>query len=169
MSQEKIDKSIEVNEQRNSPITPKLGSDVYDNAAKFNLQLATRGPAILYALSKANEHMKYPNVLTGAGGMVIGAFGFFGNQYYRSKGEDSAHTYMGMILGGVQFATGFLLLALQASEVFADTGDASKLLTVLKIAGVALVVTESTLVLMNSYLYGDGTPKAEPMTRKKYD
>lgn len=147
----------------------KLGADVYENAAKFNLRLATQGPALLYALSKASEHVNKANLVTGIGGMVVGSIGFFGNRYYRKKGDDTAYSYMGQLVGGVQFVAGFILLALQASEIYADTGEASRLLAVIQMAAVALTITEGALVLVNSYLYSDGAPKVSAAGRQKFD
>ncbi|MCK1862754.1 hypothetical protein MXD99_15250, partial [Legionella pneumophila] len=59
---------------------------------------------------------------------------------------------------------GFTLLALQAFEVFTDTGETSPLLNVVKLSGVALTLTESALILINSYLYGDGSVKTRGAT-----
>lgn len=143
----------------------KFGKDVYEGAKEFNLQLATRGTSTLYALSKVGDS----NVVTGAGGMVVGAIGFFGNRYYRLKGDDSAYTYMGQIVGGAQFIAGFLLLALEGAELYLQ-GDSSKLLTVVKMTTVALAVIEGTLMLVNSNLFSDTPPEhqlAEP--RRRYD
>lgn len=160
-------------EPENSTLHPEgngtLGPDVYENARKLNVQLATKGPAVLYALSKTSEQVSNGGVVTAVGGMVVGAIGFFGNRYYRSKGDDSAYTYMGQIVGAVQFTAGFTLLALQAFQTFSDTGEASSLLNVIKLAGVALTLTESALVLVNSYLYGDGVPKTPSITGPKMD
>lgn len=153
------------NPVRSSNISP----DVYENSRKLNTQIATRGPAALYALSKASEPLTKGNIVTGIGSMVIGAFGFFGNRYFRNKGDDSAYTYMGQIVGGVQFTAGFMLLAIEAFETYTDSGESGPLLRVLGMAGVALALTESALVLFNSYLYGDGQPKALSETRPKMD
>lgn len=101
--------------------------------------------------------------------MVVGAIGFFGNRFYRNKGDDSAYTYMGQIVGAVQFTAGFTLLALQAFEAFTDTGETTPLLNVVKLSGVALTLTESALILINSYLYGDGSAKTTPISSLKID
>ncbi len=146
----------------------KLGADVYESAAKFNLQIATKGPAILYALSKADQ-MINSDVVTGVGGLVVGGIGFFGNRYYRGKGEDSAYSYMGQLMGGAQFITGFLLLTFKAAEIYTNTGEPSQLMGVIKMAGVALAITQSTLILLNSYIYGDAAPQSEPVTSPKLD
>ncbi|MGQ3887560.1 hypothetical protein ACQUW5_00835 [Legionella sp. CNM-1927-20] len=159
MEQEKLD----VNPVGSSKISP----DVYENARKLNTQIATRGPAVLYALSKASESLTRGNIVTGIGGMVIGAFGFFGNRYFRNKGDDSAYTYMGQLVGGVQFTAGFMLLSIEAFETYTNSGEAGPLLKVLGMAGMALALTESALVLFNSYLYGDGSPKALSEARPK--
>ncbi|HAT6976740.1 TPA: hypothetical protein F8R96_15080 [Legionella pneumophila] len=160
-------------ESENSPSHSEehgtLGPDVYENARKLNIQLATRGPAILYALGKASEQVTNSNVVTAVGGMVVGAIGFFGNRFYRNKGDDSAYTYMGQIVGAVQFTAGFTLLALQAFETFTDTGETTPLLNVVKLSGVALTLTESALILINSYLYGDGSAKTTPISSPKID
>lgn len=37
----------------------------------------------------------------------------FGNRYYRGKGEDSAYSYMGQLMGGAQFVTGFYFFLLK--------------------------------------------------------
>lgn len=148
------------NAEKNQDGTRQFGTDVYENARKLNVQLATRGPAILYALGKTSEQVTQSSVVTAVGGMVVGAIGFFGNRFYRSKGDDSAYTYMGQIVGGAQFTAGFLLLAVKAYETYAGSGNSSPLMNVLKMSGMALALTESTLVLVNSYLYGDGTPQA---------
>lgn len=145
----------------------KISPDVYENARKLNTQIATRGPAVLYALSKASEPLTKANIVTGIGSMVIGAFGFFGNRYFRNKGDDSAYTYMGQVVGGVQFTAGFMLLAIEAFETYTDSGEASPLLKVLGMAGIALALTESALVLFNSYLYGDSLPKTLSEARPK--
>lgn len=145
----------------------KLGPDVYESAKKFNFQLATRGVAVQLALSKASEKLTSSNVITAIGGMVVGAFGFFGNRYFRQKGDVSTDSYMGEIVGGVQFTAGFMLLAIAAYEVYNDTSDPSPLLNVINMAGVALTLTESALILVNSYLYGDGPTKAAPEPRPK--
>nr|WP_248295731.1 hypothetical protein [Legionella pneumophila] len=97
------EKSESGNSPSNSEEHGTLGPDVYENARKLNIQLATRGPAILYALGKASEQVTNGNVVTAVGGMVVGAIGFFGNRFYRNKGDDSAYTYMGQIVGAVQF------------------------------------------------------------------
>lgn len=144
----------------------QLGPDVYESAKKLNLQLATRGPAVLYALGKASEHITNSNIVTAVGGMVVGAIGFFGNRFYRNRGDDSAYAYMGQVVGGVQFTAGFLLLAVQAFETYANSNEPGPLLNVIKMSGVALTLTESALVLINSYLYGDGTP-ASAVSRPK--
>ncbi|KGP62397.1 hypothetical protein EP47_13270 [Legionella norrlandica] len=146
-----------------------LGPDVYENARKLNIQLATRGPAILYALGKTSEQVTNGNIVTAVGGMVVGAIGFFGNRFYRNKGDDSAYTYMGEIVGAVQFTAGFTLLALEAFETYAETGGAGALLSVIRLAGAALTITESALVLVNSYLYGDGASSTPTMSGPKVD
>ncbi|WP_419421387.1 hypothetical protein ACNVED_15100 (plasmid) [Legionella sp. D16C41] len=151
----------------NSAGKSKISPDVYENARKFNTQIATRGPAVLYALSKASEPLTKGNTVTGIGSMVMGAFGFFGNRYYKNKGDDSAYTYMGQIVGGVQFTAGFMLLAIEAFETYTDSGEASPLLKVLGMAGMALALTESALVLINSYLYGDGAPRVSSEVKPK--
>ncbi|MBL7479447.1 hypothetical protein [Legionella bononiensis] len=156
MTQEKYEQD---NSQNNPEGNSQLGPDVYESARKLNVQLATRGPAILYALGKATEHVTKNNIVTAVGGMVVGAIGFFGNRYYRNKGDDSAYSYMGQIVGGVQFTAGFLLLAAEAYEIYSSSGDPSPFLDVIKMSGVALSLTESALVLVNSYLYGDSVPK----------
>ncbi|HAT9731127.1 TPA: hypothetical protein JBD73_12600 [Legionella pneumophila subsp. pneumophila] len=163
------EKSESGNSPSNSEEHGTLGPDVYENARKLNIQLATRGPAILYALVKASEQVTNGNVVTAVGGMVVGAIGFFGNRFYRNKGDDSAYTYMGQIVGAVQFTAGFTLLALQAFEAFTDTGETSPLLNVVKLSGVALTLTESALILINSYLYGDGSAKTTSITSPKID
>ncbi|RUR19293.1 hypothetical protein ELY21_05290 [Legionella sp. km535] len=156
MTQEKYEQELsDSNLQGNN----QLGADVYESARKLNVQLATRGPAILYALGKATDHLTNNNIVTAVGGMVVGAIGFFSNRYYRNKGDDSAYSYMGQIVGGVQFTVGFLLLAAEAYETYASSGDASPFLDVIKMSGVALSLTEGALVLVNSYLYGDSVPK----------
>ncbi|WP_298625341.1 hypothetical protein [uncultured Legionella sp.] len=155
---DKDNKNIEANQNG----AKQLGPDVYENARTLNVQLATKGPAILYALSKTSEHVTQSNILTAVGGMVVGAIGFFGNRFYRSKGDDSAYTYMGQIVGGAQFTAGFLLLTTNAYEAYVGSGDSSPLMNVLKMSGMALALTESTLILINSYLYGEGTTAIKP-------
>lgn len=76
---------------------------------------------------------------------------------------------MGQIVGAVQFTAGFTLLALQAFEAFTDTGETTPLLNVVKLSGVALTLTESALILINSYLYGDGSAKTTPISSPKID
>jgi uncharacterized membrane protein YgdD (TMEM256/DUF423 family) len=146
-----------------------LGQDVYESATKFNARLAGMGSASLYALGKVSGQMTDSHIVTAVGGMVVGALGFFGNRYFRCRGDDSAYSYMGSIVGGVQFAAGFSLLALEAFNAYYNTGEASSLMNVLNLAGTACAVTESTLVLMNAYLYSDGPPKATPVARPKMD
>ena len=159
---------IEQERAEENPVgTNKLGPDVYESARKLNLQLATKGPAILYALSKASEPLTNSNVVTAVGSMVIGAFSFFGNRFYRQKGDDSAYSYMGQMVGGVQFTTGFLLLAVEALQTYTDSGEAGPLLKALTMAGVALTVTESAIILINSYLFGDSSPKTAAEVRPK--
>ncbi len=79
------EKSESGNSPSNSEEHGTLGPDVYENARKLNIQLATRGPAILYALGKASEQVTNGNVVTAVGGMVVGAIGFFGNRFYRTR------------------------------------------------------------------------------------
>lgn len=146
-----------------------LGQDVYESATKFNARLASIGSASLYALGKVSGQMTDSHIATGVGGMVVGALGFFGNRYFRSKGDDSAYSYMGTIVGGVQFAAGFSLLAIEGFNAYCKTGEASSLMEVLTIAATACAVAESTLVLMNAYLYSEGPPKAAPVARPKMD
>lgn len=148
---------------------PSIGADVYENARQLNVQLATKGPAVLYALSKASEPFSNSNLVTAVGGMVVGAIGFFGNRYYRNKGDDSAYSYMGQIMGAIQFTAGFSLMTVMAVELYAETGEASPLLNVLKMSGMALSLTESALVLVNSYLYGEGPSKMNSPSRPKMD
>lgn len=157
MAREKVENE---NPERTQDEKSQLGPDVYESARKLNVQLATRGPAVLYALGKASEQVTQSNMVTAVGGMVVGAIGFFGNRFYRNKGDDSAYSYMGQLVGGVQFTAGFLLLAIEAYEAYVGNADPGPLLNVIKMSGVALTLTESTLVLVNSYLYGDGAPNA---------
>lgn len=154
-------------EQKNEP--GLLGQDVYESATKFNSRLAAMGSASLYALGKVGGQMTDSHIVTAVGGMVVGALGFFGNRYFRGRGDDSAYSYMGYIVGGVQFATGFSLLAIEALNVYYHTDEAMPLINVLNMAGTVCAVTESTLVLMNAYLYSDGPPKAAPASRAKMD
>jgi len=138
-----------------------FGADVYENAKKFNHQLAVYGPAALFALSKSSEHLANTNIVTGVSGAVIGAVGLFGNRYYRRKGDDTAYSYMGQLVGGIQFSAGFMLLTMEASKIFLDKGEPGHLLDVIKMATVALSVTQGALILFNSYLYGKGVAKPD--------
>ena len=156
-------------EKRNLEGCNPISPDIYENTRKLNTQLATRGPAVLYALGKASEHVTNSQVVTAIGGMVIGAFGFFGNRYFRSKGEDSAYSYMGQIVGGIQFTAGFMLLAVEAFENYSNMDESSSATNIVKMSGISLTLTLSALVLVNSYLYGDGPAKEVADSRPKLD
>lgn len=142
---------------------PKIiGRDVYDSAAKLNFQLAMIGPAVFNFLSKTSG-----NLATSVGGMVFGAFGLFGNRYFRNRGDDSAHSFMGQWLGGVQLTLGLTQLLIDAFQINAKTGDASPLLASLKFGSQILGYTQVTFGLVNSYLYSDGIPKTAPESNSK--
>ncbi len=161
MAQEKNDKTL----NRDSPAQGKLGADVYDSVVQFNLRLALSGPPMLLTLSKLGEQ----NIIPGVGGMVIGAYGFFGNRHFRQKGDSSTNSYMGQLMGGVQFVTGFMLLTLKGFEIYAETGEPNRLLDVLKMSALALAVTQTTVFFLNAYLYGDTNSKSAPDVRPKMD
>lgn len=158
------------NEQKKAVEKPpnKIGADVYLSVEKLNYQLATQGPAVILALGKVSEQVgTESNLVTAIGGLVLGSFGFFGNRYYRRKGEDSAYSYMGQTIGAVQFITGGLLLAMEAFKVYHNKGDATPLLNVVKLARVSLTITSSAFILVNSYLYGGGPRNTAPVTKPK--
>jgi hypothetical protein len=122
----------------------------------------------LLALGKASEQAGTDgHVVTAVGGMVLGSFGFFGNRYFRNKGNDSAYSYMGQTVGAIQFVTGGLLLAIEAYKIYNNKGDPSALLNVVKMAGISLTLTQSALILVNSYLYGDGSSNPTPPPKPK--
>lgn len=162
MSQEKLEGLSTEHQQ-------PLAADVYDSAAKFNLQMAVKGPAILYALTKASEQVSNTHLVTGVGGLVMGALSFFGNRHFRSKGDDSANAYMGLMLGGAQGASGLMLILLEISKTLCcEPNSPNRLSTMLENTTLALSLTLASLLLVNSFLYGDG-PKNIGVVRSKMD
>ena len=156
-------------EELNQAHHDKLGPDVYENASKFNLQIATKGPAVLYALSKAGEQVTNSHIVTGVGGLVVGSLNFFGNRYFRNKGDDSANSYMGQMIGGVQGTAGMLLIMLEATAtVYGEADPHSSLSSMIQTSTSALSLTLAGLILVNSFLYGDGA-KVSVASRPKMD
>ncbi|TAL64992.1 MAG: hypothetical protein EPN84_02350 [Legionella sp.] len=167
MTVEKVDPSAIQTTPTTTPEKPKVGPDVYENARIFNTQLAIWSPSVLYALSKTTENFAGANLFNSVSGMVIGGMGFFGNRYYREKGDDTAYSYMGQMIGGVQFSLGFLLFAVEATKIYAASDDTSTLLGILNMGAVTLSMTQGALILLNSYLYGDANRKTLPESKGK--
>jgi hypothetical protein len=149
-------------DEDNNTKNPKLpfSEDVYESSKKLNRELATKGPAVLYGLTKAGGQLANSNLVTGVGGVVIGGIGFFGNEYYRRKGDDSAYTYMGQGLGAAQLVGGILLIGAEAASAYMSD-DASKALALVNLGIMSLSLFEGAMVLVNSYLYSDDSPKSE--------
>lgn len=159
----KKEKVIGQDKSKSDENNPKIiGRDVYDSAAKLNFQLAMIGPAVLNFLSKTSG-----NLATSVSGIVLGAFGLFGNRYFRNRGDDSAHSFMGQWLGGVHLTLGLTQLVMDAFAINAKTGDANPLLASLKFGSQVLGYTQVTFGLVNSYLYSDGIPKTAPESNSK--
>lgn len=154
--------SVEKKEQPLQEIErKKIGLDVYDNARKFNIGVATKGPAVLYALNNVSVDIASPNVITGVGAVVIGGLGLFGNKYYRNRGEDSPNSFMGMATGGVQMTAGLLLLFLEGYSTYHQSPEISNGLKVVSMSAGALTLGLSAMVLVNSYLYADDQKPAQ--------
>lgn len=161
-----MNEKIEDQNKNINPEKEKIGPEVLDNARQFNFTLATRGPAALSAIYPMAITSENRNLVTGVTGMVIGSVGFFANRYYHQKGDDSPHTHLGRIVGAAQFSVGFCLLAAEGCKQYFSSGEASPLLNTLQMATVALGITQGALILINSYLYGEGTPKPGPTPNK---
>lgn len=154
MSQDKL-------EGQNQEQQSNFGPDVYESAAKLNYQVAIKAPAVLLAVGKITEQITNSHLVTGVCSMVIGGISFFGNRYYRNKGVDSADSYMGQMMGGLQSAAGLLLIVLETAKTGYWTADTnSGVGNMIQTSTTAISLALASLFLVNSFLYGDGPKPA---------